>query len=183
MASAACAAESVSCLVQRSGLQSATRCRPVTGRSPVEVTHSLTWSDGCHYPSIDVFLQAVAGIPVLACYLNCSARSLGVLRVLLTWERPPRDHLRVPSRDPRDDGGGRGVQYGVAGGGGRAAGGRRSGAEPAGGLALRRRNQRRDIAADEVGRLGGPECPLDHLMDAATASTVTRTAPPRPAGR
>jgi len=48
--------------------------------------------------------------------------------------RPPRDHLRVPSTELEDEGGGRGVQYGVAGSRGRAAAGRWPGAGPAGGL-------------------------------------------------
>src|SRR5215467_8404042 len=56
-------------------------------------------------------------------------------RVLLAWRltslvvdldvtRPPRDDLRVPSTELEDPGGGRGVQYRVAGGGSRAAAGR-----------------------------------------------------------
>src|SRR6266536_2064889 len=38
--------------------------------------------------------------------------------------RPPHDDLRVPSTEREDTGGGRGVQYRVAGGGSRAAAGR-----------------------------------------------------------
>src|SRR5258708_38500894 len=46
--------------------------------------------------------------------------------------RPPRDHLRVPCVDPGGEGGGRGVQYGVARERSRAAAGRWSGTGPAG---------------------------------------------------
>jgi len=46
-----------------------------------------------------------------------------VLRVTGDTRRPPRDHRRVLCQEPGDEGGGRGIQYRVAGGGRRARAG------------------------------------------------------------
>src|SRR5215510_11454217 len=83
-------------------------------------------------------------------------------RVFLTWERPPRDHLWVLTRIPGMKGGGRGVQYRVAGWGSRAAAGAGTGAGGAGGLpprAYRCFTVRADAlfeVADAVLCAGGP---------------------------
>src|SRR5215472_4609973 len=61
----------------------------------------------------------------LACRLTSLAAGLDVMR-------PPHDDLRVPTTELEDTGGGRGVQYRVAGGGSRAAAGRCQGARAAG---------------------------------------------------
>src|SRR6266705_1992695 len=50
--------------------------------------------------------------------------------------RPPHDDLRVPATELEGTGGGRGVQYRVAGGGSRAADGSCPGAGPPGGVPL-----------------------------------------------
>src|SRR6266498_2894468 len=91
-------------------------------------------------PSEAGLQHAFLAHPLLACCLTSAVRlhrdnrSCPVCR--RDVRRPPRDDLRVPVRELEDTGGGRGVQYGVAGGGGRARRGGRSGpgAGPAGGF-------------------------------------------------
>src|SRR5260221_9741034 len=72
----------------------------------------------------------------IACLLTSGSGLTEICDLVLACRhdmtRPPLDHLRIPCIDPGGEGGGRGVQYGVARERSRAAAGRWSGTGPAG---------------------------------------------------